>query len=444
MASLVIDREEGASTICLTMIVKNEAAVILRCLRSVRPIITHWCIVDTGSTDDTMNMIREEMKDLPGQLHERPWRNFEVNKTEAIELARGLAEYDVFMDADDILQIPKGYTVPRLTLDCYDLSVDYNGLLYPRPHIFRSDRGFHYKSVLHEYLNGPPGGHTKGRLEGLVYKVVGGGARGRSDTVMKFKNDAETLKEGLKGEPNNERYVFYLAQSYKDVATELLGRGGTPDQRERDKEEAQFYMQKAIKTYERRAKMGSFYQEVFISYLEIGHLSEKVEASEQFITGAYLRAYQYLPQRGAEPLYALARYWRLKDRFALGYMYAKAGIDIEMPLDGQFMDRSVYDWRVMDECSISAYYINRFAEARDLCLRIMAKGIVHDPDLARVKENLRFSLEKLGAARAVPQAPMVVHPPPSAPEASGGEPPSGPTGPTGPTAQRIIVREVRP
>ena len=75
--------------LCLNMIVKNEAHVIRRCLDSVRPHITHWVIVDTGSTDGTQALIRDHFRDIPGALHERPWRDFGHNRTEALELARG-------------------------------------------------------------------------------------------------------------------------------------------------------------------------------------------------------------------------------------------------------------------------------------------------------------------------------------------------------------------
>jgi transposase len=58
------------------MIVKNEASVIRRCLDSVLAIVSQWVIVDTGLTDGTQDIVREHLRDLPGELHERPWRDF--------------------------------------------------------------------------------------------------------------------------------------------------------------------------------------------------------------------------------------------------------------------------------------------------------------------------------------------------------------------------------
>lgn len=77
--------------ICLNMIVRNESHVIRELISSLAHLIDYWVIVDTGSDDGTQDVTRQRMADLeiPGELHERPRRDFGYNRTEAIELARG-------------------------------------------------------------------------------------------------------------------------------------------------------------------------------------------------------------------------------------------------------------------------------------------------------------------------------------------------------------------
>src|SRR3972149_8399584 len=80
-------------TVCLNMIVKNESKVIERCLKSVKPLIDYWVIVDTGSTDKTRQIISKFMSAIPGELHERPWVDFAHNRNEALHLAKGRGDY---------------------------------------------------------------------------------------------------------------------------------------------------------------------------------------------------------------------------------------------------------------------------------------------------------------------------------------------------------------
>ncbi|MFC7394384.1 glycosyltransferase [Scopulibacillus cellulosilyticus] len=47
------------ATISLCMIVKNEEAVLSRCLESVKELVDEIIIVDTGSTDETKEIARE-------------------------------------------------------------------------------------------------------------------------------------------------------------------------------------------------------------------------------------------------------------------------------------------------------------------------------------------------------------------------------------------------
>ena len=72
-------------TICLNMIVRNEAAVIGRCLASVLPVIDYWVICDTGSTDGTPAVIADALASVPGEIHHHVWVNFGVNRAVRLE-----------------------------------------------------------------------------------------------------------------------------------------------------------------------------------------------------------------------------------------------------------------------------------------------------------------------------------------------------------------------
>ena len=111
------------SNICLAMIVRDEAHVIERCLRSVRPLISAWLIVDTGSTDATERVARAALADLPGDYVSRPWRNFAHNRSECLELARTRGDYSLVIDADDALEIETSALPAALHADAYTLPV---------------------------------------------------------------------------------------------------------------------------------------------------------------------------------------------------------------------------------------------------------------------------------------------------------------------------------
>lgn len=81
--------------ICLNMILRNESHVIRDLISPLAHLIDYWVIVDTGSDDETQDVIRQSMADLevPGEFHERSWRDFGYNRAEAIELAQGRADF---------------------------------------------------------------------------------------------------------------------------------------------------------------------------------------------------------------------------------------------------------------------------------------------------------------------------------------------------------------
>lgn len=392
---------ENHSTICLNMIVKNETKVICRCLESVKPFIDYWVIVDTGSTDGTQEMIKEFMKDIPGELHERPWVNFSHNRNEALSLARGKSDYIFFIDADDKIEISPNFRKKQLFDDSYMIDIKYGGMTYGRIAVVKDDLPWEWKGAVHEVLvcyEAGPSGH----LDDVIMRIIGGGDR--SQDPKKFLRDAALLEKELEKDPTHARSQFYLAQSYRDAENPEL----------------------ALAHYQKRVDMGGWDQEVFWSLYQIAHLKEQLQKPESEIVKAYTRAYLYRPTR-LEPLHGLCAYYRRQENYLMGYLigqlglkaFAKVGIrSMAHPLfdsslmpdqmelveakDPLFIESWVYDYAFLLEHSICAYWLGKYQESKDICEFLLAK-----PDLPThvrdcVKRNLKFANDKLAERMSTP------------------------------------------
>ncbi len=354
-------------TICLNMIVKNESELIRRCLESAKPLIDYWVIVDTGSTDETREIIRDFMSDIPGELHERPWKNFEHNRNEALELAKGTADYILFLDADDLYVTDNNFYFPEvMDKDFYYITVKHANMRHKRPELIKTGLEWRWEDVLHEAI-GPLWGKTSDVLNGITYLVGGGGAR--SQDPEKFKKDIEVLKQALETKPNHNRYVFYLAQSYRDAG---------------EKEEA-------IKTYEKRVKMRGWDQEVFWSLLQIALLKEELGHEENEVINAYKAAYRYRPNR-VEPLYfAMLYHWK-HGNFAEGYRIGKLALGLKKTTDTLFVDHGIYDYYFLLYYSLCAYQEGHMREAYLASKWILEKEAIPDYIRDRVEKNIEVYL----------------------------------------------------
>ncbi len=98
---------DNTPTLCLNMIVKNEGKIITRLLESVSQIIDTYCICDTGSTDDTANIITKffEEKGITGKIIEEPFQDFAYNRSHALKKCFGMSDYVILLDADMVLKI---------------------------------------------------------------------------------------------------------------------------------------------------------------------------------------------------------------------------------------------------------------------------------------------------------------------------------------------------
>lgn len=307
------ERAARDTTIALCMIVRDEAAVIERCLESVRPLIDAWVICDTGSSDATVELIERSLAGIPGALHHRPWVDFGHNRSELMSLARGCADHLLLLDADQtIRQI--GF-LPPLSSDVDAYLLRHSGdPEYDVARLVRGDLPWRFEGRTHEYLTLDDRDVRYDRVR--AWRVVHHGDG--SSRSVKFERDAELLRRTLDERPDDPRTMFYLAQTL-----ESLGRTAA-----------------ARALYERRARAGAFEEEAWYAQWRAAALIDADRHAERL--GALLAAWSRRPTR-LEPLHDAIEVCASQGWWDLACSLARTGVEIERPDDILFVHPRLYE-----------------------------------------------------------------------------------------------------
>jgi len=328
----------GSTTLVLNMIVKNEERILPRLFDSVIHLIDTYCICDTGSTDNTIQVITEYMMHAgkQGEVYKEPFQNFGYNRTHALERASHWGTYALLLDADMILHYDPAFSLKSsLTAAGYAIKQIQGALTYYNPRLVKTGIGVRCVGPTHEYYDFPSGHACEEKpdwLSGFWIQDLGDGGC-KSD---KFERDIRLLRTALETEPNNDRYTFYLAQSYNHSGQKA----------------------EAFETYKRRVALGGWNEEVFYAALEAGNCA-KVLGNESEAVYWWSEAYQRRPSR-AESLYQLTKFYREKGKHHLAQVYCDVGLCIPYPSsDVLFIQKDVYDYLFDFEYCIICFYTKK-------------------------------------------------------------------------------------
>jgi glycosyltransferase involved in cell wall biosynthesis len=386
------------STVCLNMIVKNETRVIRRCLDSVKPMIDHWVIVDTGSTDGTQALVRDVLRDIPGELHERPWVNFGHNRSEAIALAEGKTDAILLTDADMVLRVHDPSWRPDPRYDGYYVRQYLPGRHFSNVRLvngrYSGDKRWCYRCATHEYIDS-----VRSELNNKIEHTdavsfldfADGGSKAdkyERDARMleteraRLEAEAATLDQTPSGRPGldpfelnrklRQRNQFYLAQTYRDA--EQFAR--------------------AIDAYRTRAAMGGWDEEVWYALYQIARLSEMIGVDDESVRAAYLAAFEARPTR-AEPLVRLAAFERVRGHYARAHLYARYASDFPMSQDLLFIGHDEYRWLRFDETAVAAFWLGRYEDCAQLCEQLLALPDLPETARERIAKNLHLARQRL-------------------------------------------------
>lgn len=357
--------------ICLNMIVKDEEHVITDSLECALPHIDYYIISDTGSSDNTVEVIKNyfKKKGIPGEVHHTPWQNFGYNRSEALRLCKGKAQYAWIIDADDLvvgnLKFPE-----VMDADAYIMKYE-SVMTYQRVQVFRTDADWKYIGVLHEY---PEAGIEKPVIKILNgdYYIASRRLGNRNKDPEKYKKDAIILEKELEKNPSDTRNVFYCAQSYFDYEN----------------------FEKAAEKYSQRVAMGGWKEEVFVSQFRIAACLQRMKENISKVINALFAAIRAHPDR-AEAYFELARLFRYHQRYREAYEFAKLGSKLKYDQQFLFCTTYIYDYGLLDELSLAAYYCGYYEESYNLCTQLLKNKNIPDSHLERIRENQKYSKANL-------------------------------------------------
>jgi glycosyltransferase involved in cell wall biosynthesis len=357
-------------TLCLTMIVLNESKIIRTCLESIADYLDYWVIHDTGSTDGTPEIIEEFFAErgISGEIHHTPWKDFGYNRTQGLLTSRGKADYCILLDADFIAHVHDKNFKKKLSSPGYLLRYK-GGLDYRQILLIEAKHNWAYYGVTHEYIDTRPQLPVE-ITEMLTIEHTGEG----SNRSEKFLRDVNLLTRGLKEEPDNARYWFYLAQSYKDW--------GKYDE--------------AIEAYKKRVAFPAWDEEVFYSYYQIA-MSKKRRGDDFYdYLGDYLKAWKARPSR-IEPLYQVLDDCAHDPKLAdIGYQIGMLNSHLTYPsFDLLFIEKPLYEWMYLDMLSTAAHTAGKYKEALELTERLIQENRFPDGQKQRFMTNLQLLRQKV-------------------------------------------------
>jgi glycosyltransferase involved in cell wall biosynthesis len=388
-----------AVKLILTQIMKNESHVANRMLDSIKSIVDGIVVVDTGSTDNSIEVVKKwgETNGVETYVFERPFDNFENSRNHSFGKAREIflskndddTYYNFWLDFDEQMEISTNFNKNKLDKDLYMLNTYINQMRYTRNEVCRLDKPFRFYGPVHEYIISDDKTITSGLLEGLTVRVSMDGGSWKEDISEKYKSHAHSLERYIDKDRKDPRWIFYTAQSYHDSAC-------VKDNREENEER----LRRSIKYYrERVSRKDGYHEEIYYSQYRIGTIMKAMEEPWHKTLNELLKAYSFDPLRG-ESIKAIVDYYLTIGDWNNAYLFSSFGKKNfhganPYPKRLLFVDESLYIWKFLEVHSAACFYTGRKDEAKQTYLE-MVKISKESPqhftsaDLQKIQQNSQF------------------------------------------------------
>lgn len=357
------------------MMLKNESQRIMVTLKTLEKFVNGLIIFDTGSTDNTIEILEKwcAEQQIPLHLKKGEFVDFSKSRNDLFDFADTVEGYDflLLLDCNDELQ-----NGPKFLEECERLSKVPEKVFmmrqrwltgsfvnkYLNARLVKSKHGWRYKKRVHEYL-APPNGDININRPPVSEDVVLYQNRNDDDdkTHKRFKRDKEFLMVDAT-EGKDPRDMFYLAQTLSCLNE----------------------FDEAYNWYQKRGEIiEGFWEERFHSYLRSAEIAITKKNDVDLAVANYFKA--AMIDFRAEPLIALGKIYREKQDFVLAYTFLSAACELEFPHNNiLFISENDYTYERWQQLSIVCFYVGKYTEGKRALAIAQATG--RDPD-AHIKNQ---------------------------------------------------------
>ena len=304
----------------LCIMVKNGGAQFEEMLTKNLPIIDCWTILDTGSTDNTFDIIQRVLVGKKkGQLYCEPFVNFRDSRNRCLDLAGNTCKYTLMLDDTYIIEgdLREFLNVVRgdQFADSHSLYIKSSDSEYVSNRIVKTDRNLRYIYKMHEVITNH---NNKNVIVPMNKSCI---LDYRCDymetrTMQRKQYDIQVLLEELEEDPDDPRHLYYLGQTYNVIG---------------ESEKAYEYFIKRVE----HPKEGFLQEKIDACFEAARNANFKLNKPWHICESLYLKSYE-MDKTRPDSLYFLGIHYNQENNYEKAFFYFKEAFRVGYPIHAQY------------------------------------------------------------------------------------------------------------